>query len=57
MNCEPGNWLYMIERNKDKCIQTYKGETKRSLAKRLSEHRGCITSMFPTKSTAHWNSF
>jgi hypothetical protein len=46
----------MIECNKEKCKQRYIGETKRSLAKRLSEHRGFLTSMFPTKTTEiHFN--
>jgi hypothetical protein len=38
------------------CKQRYIGEMKRSLAKRLSEHRGYITRMFPTKATGiHFN--
>ena len=56
MNCETENCIYMIECNKEKCKQRYIGETKRSLAKRLSEHKGYITSMFPTKATGiHFN--
>ena len=34
-----------------KCKQRNIGETKRSVAKRLLEHRGFITSMFKTKAT------
>ena len=56
MNCETENCIYMIECNKEKCKQRYIGETKRSLAKRLSEHKGYISSMFPTKATGiHFN--
>ena len=41
--------------NKGKCKQRYIGETKRSLAKRLLEHKD-ILSMFPTKATGiHFN--
>ena len=41
----------MIECNKQNCGQRYIGETKRSLATRLSEHKGYISSIFPTKAT------
>ena len=55
MNCETENCVYMIECNEEKCKQRYIGETKRSLAKRLSERRWYITSMFPTKE--NWINF
>jgi hypothetical protein len=56
INCDTENCVYMIECNKEKCKQRYIGETKRSLVKRLSEHRRYITSMFPTKATGiHFN--
>ena len=56
VNCETENCVYMIECNKEKCKQRYIGDTKGSLAKRLSEHRGYIPSMFPTKATSiHFN--
>jgi hypothetical protein len=46
----------MIECSKEKCKQRYIGEMKRSLSKRLLEHRGYITSMFPSKGTGnHFN--
>ena len=53
MNWETENCIYMIESKKD---MRYIGETKRILAKRLSEHKGYTTSMFQTKATGiHFN--
>ena len=41
---------------KETCKQRYIGETKRSLVKRLSEHKGFISSLFPTKAKGiHFN--
>ena len=48
-NSETENCVYMIKSNKVKCKQKYTEETKRGFAKRLSEQRGYITRMFPTK--------
>ena len=56
VNCNSENCVYMIECNKQNCGQRYIGETKRSLSKRLSEHKGYISSIFPTKATGiHFN--
>ena len=33
VNCETENCVYMIEFKKEKCEQSYKGETERILAK------------------------
>ena len=56
VNCNSENCVYMIECNKQNCGQRYIGETKRSLSTRLSEHKGYISSIFPTKATGiHFN--
>ena len=52
----PYNVIYMIECNKENCQQRYIGETFRPLRTRLSEHKGYINSIFPTKATGiHFN--
>ena len=49
--CSTENCVYMIECNKENCKQRYIGETERSLAKRVSEHKGYVSSIIPTKAT------
>ena len=46
VNCNSENCVYMIECSKQNCGQKYIGETKRSLATRLSEHKGYISIVY-----------
>ena len=46
----------MIECNKENCKQRYIGESKRTIGDRLSDHKGYVNSIFPTKATGiHFN--
>ena len=56
VNCETNSIVYMIQCTKDNCQERYIGETKRSLAARLSEHQGYINALFPSQATGkHFN--
>ena len=55
-NCQTKNVVYMIECNKENCKQRYIGESKRTIGDRLSDHKGYVNSIFPTKATGiHFN--
>ena len=43
----------MIECNKQTCKARYIGQSFRPLKKRVSEHKGYITSIFPTQAKGH----
>ena len=54
--CKNFNIVYMIECNKQNCINRYIGETKKSLNHRLAEYRGYIVNKHVDKATgAHYN--
>ena len=57
VNCESKNIVYIIECSKENCKMKYIGETERTLAERLEEHRGYINQNKLNKSTGnHLNS-
>ena len=56
VNCDSFNIKYLIECNKQSCMERYIGQSFRPLKKRLSEHKGYINSIFPTQATGeHFN--
>ena len=55
VNCNSMNIVSVIEC--DKCEEKYVGETKRTLRKRLAEHRGYVLNkQLDTATGAHYNS-
>ena len=56
MTCESYNVIYLLECQKENCLQRYIGTTGRQLKNRIADHRGYISNQVTSKATgAHWN--
>ena len=56
MSCSTFNSVYLIECQKDNCMQRYIGESKRPIRNRIADHRGYIVNKNLDKATgAHFN--
>ena len=53
-NCKSYNVVYAIICKKDRCKQTYIGETKRMVKYRLDEHRGYVNNLVDTATGSHY---